>query len=243
MISAAPTNLTNIWSQAKNVRADFIQQSHYEPSPSYSYINLFAEEGSASYNSYDYEDTSDSNTEAPNEKIETYDKYSSNSDSEHFIDQDNIERNYRNMYRLLNSNTSDTSDISHSISEKCMKNGALIFVFLNSNPYTKPRRKYLTGLFDQIIREETFKSVLMANQVIKKISPVEKDIATNFFTKLASLIGFQYNFPTSYDHPLDTTNFSINIQNVEGRLTGPSILGSVCPTKYAQKAARRSEDE
>ena len=222
MISAASTNLTNIWSKAKIVRADFIQQSQYEPAPSYSYSNLFAGEEYSYYYSYDNEDSGVSTTEAPNENIETYNKYTSNSDSEHFIDQDNIEKNYRNMYRLLNSNTSDIMDITDSISEECMTKGALIFVFLNANPRTQ-RRIYLAGLFNQIIREETFKSVLMANQVIKKISPVEKDIATNFFTKLASLIGFQYNLPTSYDHPLDTTNFSVNLQHVKGLLSRQSI--------------------
>ena len=88
MISAASTNLTNIWSQARIVRADFIQQSKYEPAPSYSYINLFAEEEYSYYYSYDDEDTSNSTTEASNENYETYNKYASNSDSDHFIDKD-----------------------------------------------------------------------------------------------------------------------------------------------------------
>ena len=50
----------------------------------------------------------------------------------------------------------------------------------------------------------------MTNQVTKKCSTIEKDIATNFFTKLASVIGFQYNLPRSFKNPLVTTNFSIN---------------------------------
>ena len=214
MISES-TNLTDIWSHARNVRADFIQLSRFEEptedtsTPSYSF-DLFG--GGGYYYYYENDNTSEitTTTELPNEEIDSYGKYYDNSDSTEFIDQENIERNYRNMYRLLKSTyngTFNTKNIN-SISENVMLNGALIFVFLNSNPNTG--RRNLVKLFDRIIEEKSYKSILMTNQVIKKYSTIEKDIATNFFTKIASVFGFQYNLPRNSKNPLTTTNFSIN---------------------------------
>ena len=210
MISASTNNLTHIWSHAKNVRANFSQHSRYEePALSYYGFDLF---GGDEYYYYDDESTTESTTEAPNNKADTRVKYYSNPDSKNFINQENIERNYKIMYRLLNSNYNDTAntETSNFISDKFMKNVAHVFVFLNSNPETV-RDNYLERLFHKIIEEEPFKGVLMANQLIKKISTVQKDITTNFFTKLASLIGFQYS---NYNHALD--KFSFSIQSVQG---------------------------
>ena len=217
MISASSSNLTNIWSHAKNVREDFIRYSSYrEPptTPSYSF-DLFGENGYYYYY-YDNENTSDITTTTEAANVKTF--YYLNSDSECFIDHDNIERNYKNLYSLLNKNYNDTADTQnvHSMSKKFMKNGALIFVFLNSNP-KKVRDKYLERLFMyEIVQEDPYKAALMLNQLVKEVSTAQKDISTDFFTKLASLIEFQYNLPRSYDHPLTTNNFSIDIQNVQG---------------------------
>ncbi len=217
MISAAATNLTNIWSHAKNVRANFIRHSRYEePAPStpgYYGFDMFS--GGEDYYYYDNENTTDSTTEAPIDLTKSYPKYHPNSDSEHFIDQENIERNHKDIFRLINSNLKDTDETKSMISENCLKNGALIFVFLNSNPNTV-RRKYLVELFDFILLEEPFKAILMTNEFIKKSSPVERDITTNFFAKIASSIGFQYNFPTNYDNPMGATKFVKDIEHVQG---------------------------
>ena len=215
--SSSSTNLTQIWSHAKSVRANFIKHSRYQdPTPIMSF-DLFG--GNSYYYYDDNENTSDSTTETPNNNSE-YDTFFSNSESQNFIDQENIDRNYKNMHRLLSSNYYESANSTKnidSITKEFMKNGALIFVFLNSNPSTV-RKKYLAELFDQIMKEELFKAILMTNELIKNISPVEKDIAINFFSKLASLIGFQYILPTIYDHPLDTSNISTNIQNTKGFL-------------------------
>ena len=228
MISATSTSLNKIWDHAKNVRADFIQHSNYED-PSDSEINfgsyLFGG-GDYYYYYYDNDNTSESTTtttttttttEAPNDNIDPYGKYTFNSDSKHFIDQENIEKNYRNMYRLLNSNNNNTNDIKNinSVSEKMIKNGALLFVFLNSNPQQNTYwRKYWLGIFYIIVGEEPFKSVLMTNEVIKNSSPIEKIIVTNFFAKLASLVGFQYNLPINFS--LGDTHFEHSFEHVQG---------------------------
>ena len=215
MISAVSTSQTNIWDHARNVRDDFIRHSHFEEVGA-PIFDLFGGYSDYSYY-YDNENTSYITTETPNDEIDTYGKYHFNSDSYQFIDQENIERNYRNMHRLLKSTYNETNNTKNidSISENIMINGALLFVFLNSNPDTD-RRQYLIGLFDKIIEEESFKSILMTNQVTNISSPIEKEIATNFFSKLASLVGFQFIFPRNYGNPLVTNNFSIEIKNVQG---------------------------
>ena len=180
MISATSTDLVNMWSHARNVRADFIQH-------------------------------------VANDKKYTYE---SNLDSQGFIDQENMEKNYKNMYKLFNSNFNETVNFENisSIPKKVMENGALIFVFLNSNPNTYLRKKLL-GLFDIILKEESFKSILMTNELIKKSSPVEKDITTNFFAKLVSFIGFQYNLPIFNYNPFGYTTFERSIEHVKGFYT------------------------
>ena len=93
MITAAPTPLTNIWDQAKNVRGDFIQHAHYEfPSiPGLSTgFDLFGEYEHEVYYDDDNENRKDSTNEAINDKNDENDYYD-NSDSKEFIDQKNIE--------------------------------------------------------------------------------------------------------------------------------------------------------
>ena len=204
MVSAAPTDLETIWGHAKNVRKDFIQNSRYLPiTPNY--VDIF---GGGEY--YDY----DSDTEAQNDKSDN-NGYYDNSDSKDFINQDNIEENYEKMYNLMNSSYTDDLKNINSISKNDMKNGALLFVFLNSNPKTS-WREYWVELFDIILKEEPYKSVLMTNEVLKNSSPIEKEITTNFLAKLASVFEFQHYLPLNYDNPLVTSNFSIGLQDVEG---------------------------
>ena len=152
------------------------------------------------------------------------DNYYHNSDSPMFVDQDNVGRNYENMYRLLNSNYNDTpgAKTSNSLSKKNINNGALLFVFLNSDPNTSWRNQWV-GLFEILIgkyesEELSFKSIILTNEVIKNSLPVEKSITTNFFAKLASVLGFQYYLPIKYDNPLATSNLSISFRNIEGSL-------------------------
>ena len=88
-------------------------------------------------------------------------------------------------------------------------------MFLNSNPNTQWRKNWV-GLFDIILTEEPFKGVLMTNEVIKNSLHIENDIATKFFAKLASVIGFQYNLPINIDNPFVDVSFERNIEHVKG---------------------------
>lgn len=147
-----------------------------------------------------------------------------------FVNREDCERNYNNMFKLLSfdesQNIVNSTEIFNDIPEETMKNGALVWYFLNLNPI-QPWRNYWVKLFENIIGKDPISSILLTNQIRKKSSTIAKEMSTHFLGKLASLIGLQYNFSCDDDNVFGCVGFSRNISFVGGNvnqfLTEPFI--------------------